>query len=111
MNLAWLLVSLSAGIIQGIPGISATIKQVISNISASLSAVASSGVTTNLNASTVLAALAGVIVALKADPNLPADKLSVIAGLEDAITAALAADAQAQKLVDPTQLKPINQFP
>jgi hypothetical protein len=111
MSIALLIASLLSGVIQGIPQISALWKQIVADIDASLSAVVASGVTTTVNPSTILQALAGVIAALKADPNLPADKLALIAALESAAVAALAADQAAQQKVDPGTLQPITPLP
>ncbi len=111
MNLALLIASLAASIIQSTPQVSAAIKQIVMDIYQSFSAVVSSGVTSSVNPNTVLAALAGVLAALKADPNLPADKLSLIQALEEAAGAALAADTAAQQKVDPTTLQPIAPLP
>ena len=106
-----LIASLLSGVVQNIPQISSTIKGIIADIYNSLSAVVASGVTTNLNPSIVLASLAGVIAALQAEPNIPQPVLAIIAGLDDAVAAALAADKQAQVVVDPTQLKPVEPLP
>lgn len=111
MGTASLIASLLAAVIQGVPQISAEIKSIITAISTSLSAVVSSGVTSTVNPATVLAALAGVITALKAIPNLPQATLQVILDLESAAGAALAADQQAQQKVDPSQLQPITPVP
>lgn len=112
MNIVLLIAALATGIISD-PNlkISSTIKQIITDIYTSFSAIVSSGVTTTLNPTTVLAALAGVLAALKADPNLPADKLSLIVALESAAAAALVADQAAQQKVDPTTLQPIAPLP
>jgi len=107
MNLALLIASLAAGVVQGIPQVSGTIKQILADVSSSLRAIIASGVTTSINPQTILIALSGVISALKEDPSLPADKLSLIAALESAAAAALAADQTAQTKVDPTTLSPI----
>lgn len=111
MGTAALIASLLAGIVQGVPQISAEIKSIVLAISTSLSAVVSSGITTNISPTTVLAALAGVITALKAIPNLPQATLQVIVDLESATAAALQADQVAQTKVDPTQLQPIAPLP
>lgn len=107
MQLAALIASLLAGIVQGVPQISAEIKSIVLAISTSLGAVVSSGVTAGINPTTILAALAGVITALKAIPGLPAATLQAILDLESATAAALSADQTAQQKVDPTQLQPI----
>lgn len=111
MNLALLIASLAASIVQSTPQISSTIKQIVTDIYTSFSAVVASGVTTSLNPNTVLAGLAGVLAALKADPNLPADKLAIVQALENAAAAALVADQAAQQKVDPTTLQPITPLP
>lgn len=107
MSLVLLLVSVASGLIQGIPGISATIKQTIAALSGSLNAVVASGITTTLSPTVILAALTGIITALKADPAVSPATLQLITGLEDAVTAALTADQAAQKQVAPTTLQPI----
>lgn len=107
MALALLIASLLAATVQGIPQISPQIKSIVIDIYNALSGVLKSNVTTTLNPATILAALSGVIAALKSDPNLPQDKLALVAALESAAAAALAADQLAQKQVDPSQLHPI----
>lgn len=107
MGTASLIASLLAAVIQGVPQISAEIKSIIMAISTSLGAVVASGVTSAVNPNTVLAALAGVITALKSVPGLPTATLQVIVDLESATAAALAADQVAQQKVDPAQLAPI----
>ena len=107
MSLVLLITSLLSAVVQGTPQISSTIKQIIMDIYGSLSAVINSGVVENVSASTVLAALAGVIVVLKNDPNLPADKLVLVESIEKMVAAGLAADKEAQKGVDTTKLQPI----
>lgn len=111
MNLALLIASLVSATLQGIPGLSSSIKQLVTDIASSLSAVISSGVTTTLQPATILTALAGVIAALRADPKLPQQALGILAGLDDAIAAALTADKQAQLRVDPSLLVPIAPLP
>lgn len=106
-QLALLIASMAAGIVQGIPGINALTKQIVNDIYQSFSAIVASGVTTTVTPQTVIAAIAGITAALKADPNLPADKLALIAALESAAAAALAADQAAQQKVDPSILQPI----
>jgi hypothetical protein len=111
MAIALLIASLLASVVQGIPQISPQIKQIVLDIYNALSGVISSGATTTLNPATILAALASVIAALKADPNLPQDKLALIAAIESAAAAALAADQLAQQKVDPSTLHPITPLP
>lgn len=107
MGTAALIASLLAAIVQGVPQISAEIKSIVTAISTSLGAVVASGVTSAVNPNTVLAALSGVITALRAIPNLPQTTLQIIQDLEQATVAALAADQAAQQKVDPTTLHPI----
>lgn len=111
MTLVLLLASLASGIIQGIPGISSTIKSTIGAIVGSLSAIVASGVTVGVSEATILAALSGVLTALKGEPNIPAATLQLISGLEDAIAAALTEDKVAAAKVDPTTLNPIVPIP
>lgn len=107
MNWVMLLTSLLPVVIQGVPSIAAETKQILLDITNSVHAVATSGVLQAQNTTTVLTALAGVIAALKAEPNIPQPILDLIGSLDRAAQAALAADAAAQKLVDPTVLQPI----
>ena len=107
MNWVILIVNLLPVVIQAIPSIPSAIKTVITDIVASLGAVANSGVIQAPNASNILIALSAVIAALKAEPNIPPDVLNLIAALDRAAQAALAADQLAQVKVDPTQLQPI----
>jgi hypothetical protein len=111
MNIILLITSLLPVVASAIPGLSATIKQIIADVSKSIGAVASSGVLQAQNVSTVLAALAGVIAALKAEPNIPPAILDLIGALERAAAAALAADQAAQQKIDPTTLQPITPLP
>ncbi len=67
---------------------------------------ASGGV--SINPSTILAAIGGIVAALQADPNLPKNVLAEVQSLNNAITAALGADSDAQQVVDPTKLKHID---
>ncbi len=94
-----------------IPGLSAAVKQVIKDVTASLAAIAGSGVIQAQNASTILLALSGVIAALKSEPNIPPAVLQLIDALDRAAQAALAADQVAQQGVDPTKLQPITPLP
>lgn len=107
MNFALLIASLLPVVLGGIPSIPSEVKQIVTDITASLRAVLTSGVTSNVNPTTVLQALAGVIAALKAEPNIPPDILDLIGALDRAAQAGLAADAAAQQKVDPTVLQPI----
>jgi ABC-type siderophore export system fused ATPase/permease subunit len=111
MSFALLIASLLAGITQNIPQISASIKGIIADIYGSLSAIVSSGVTSNLNPASFLLALSGVIATLKAEPNIPPLVLQMVGGLDDALQAAVAADKVAQLGVDPTQLNPVEPLP
>ena len=107
MNIVLLFASLLASVVQSTPQISSTMKQIVLDIYGSVSAIVNSGATTTLDPQTILVALAGVIATLKADPNLPAEKLAIVGALESAAAAALSADTAAQQKVDPTQLKQV----
>ena len=107
MNWIALITSLLPVVVGAIPSISAEIKSIITDISNSLGAIASSGVVQTQNPSTILLALSGVLAALKSEPEIPPAVLNLIGALDRAAQAALTADAAAQKLVDPTQLQPI----
>jgi hypothetical protein len=111
VSLVLLIASLLSGIVQGIPSVSSSIKQTIAGIVGGLTAIQSSGVTTTISMQTVLAALAGVIAALKAETSIPAATLSLIAGLEDALTAAVAEDQKASQAVTPGTLAPVQALP
>jgi hypothetical protein len=100
MALAIILLNLLPGLLKGIPGISTAIQQIISDVTSSVAAILGSGVVTQPSINTVLAAWAGVLSALKSDPGLPADKLSAITELEQAIQAALLNDTSAARQVD-----------
>lgn len=100
MTPALLLLNLLPGLLSGIPQISGGIKQLIADVTASISAILGSGVVTGPSLNTALAAWLGIIAALKNDPNLPANTLNAIAQLEKAVQAAATNDAQASLLVD-----------
>ena len=100
MGIAVLLLNLLPGLLSAIPGISSSLKQVITDVSGSATAVLSSGALSTPSVNTVLAAWLGIINALKADPNLPANILSAVAQLEKAVQAALLQDVKAQAAVD-----------
>lgn len=100
MTLAALLLNLLPALLANIPGISAKLKQIISDVAASASAVITSGAVSGPSVNTILAAWAGVLVALRADPNLPQDKLGMIDELQKIVAAALLEDMKAALLVD-----------
>ena len=83
-----IVLGLLPGLFKAIPGIPAGIAQIIADISASVTAVLGSGALTQPAANTILMAWAGVITALKADPNLPASSLAAVAQLEKIVQAA-----------------------
>lgn len=111
MGSTFLIAALLGGIAEGIPQVPVYLKNIIRALVGTLGSLSQSGVTTGLNPQTFLAALAGVIQALKAVPEIPADKLLLIADLENALVAAMAADKQASQQVDPGQLHPIDPLP
>jgi uncharacterized protein (UPF0147 family) len=106
------LVQVLTGVLTSNPNVPKNIGQVAASAETSLAAIftaiqrSSGGV--SLNPSTILAAIAGVVTALQADPNLPKDVLAKIQSMNKAITSALAADSAAQQVVDPSQLKRID---
>jgi hypothetical protein len=100
MSIAVLLLNLLPGFLAAIPGLSAGLKQVIGDVTASAAAVISSGAVSSPSANTFLAAWLGIITALKADPSLPAGTLNAVSELEKAVQAALLNDAVASKVVD-----------
>jgi hypothetical protein len=100
MSLAILLLGLLPGFFQNIPGLSTAIKQIIADVSGSAAAVLASGSVTQPNINTILAAWAGVVAVLKADPSLPQATLAIVGQLEKAVQAALTNDHQAALAVD-----------
>ena len=100
MPLITLLLGLLPGFFSPLPGISATIKQLIADVSGSAAAVLSSGVISQQNSNTILAAWSGVLNVLKTDPNLPQNTLTAIAQLEKAVQAALLNDQAAAQSVN-----------
>ncbi len=108
MNWITLLVALLPVAVSAIPSIPGNIKQIITDITSSLGAIAASGVVQGPSVSNVLLALSGVIVALKAEPNIPSDVLTLIDALDRAAQAAMAADQVAQQKVDPSLVQPIS---
>lgn len=100
MSIAIILLNLLPGLLSGIPGISSALKQVITDVTSSATAVLSSGAITGPSVNTVLAAWLGVINALKSDPSLPQNTLNAVAQLEKAVQAALVNDVQATASVD-----------
>jgi hypothetical protein len=104
MPIAILLLNLLPGLIKGIPGISSKIQQIIADVSGSASVILASGAVTQPGVNTILAAWAGVISVLKADPNLPASSLNAVAQLEKAVAAMLTEDAVAAQQVDWTKI-------
>ena len=102
-----IVIGLIPSVLKGIPGISAGIQQLISDVGASVAAVLGSGVISQPSVNTILLAWAGVIAALKADPTLPADALNAVAQLEKIVQAVLTQDAALAKSIDWTKLQPI----
>lgn len=100
MTITLLLLGLLPSVLGGIPGLSAKIKQLIADVAGSAAAIIGSGSITAPSATTILAAWAGVIAALRSDPSLPASALNGIAQLEKAVQAALTEDAVAAQSVD-----------
>jgi hypothetical protein len=106
MNIALLISSILSAVVSNDPAIPQQIASTIGGIAAGLTGVLKSGVTTNINASTVLIALSAVISQIKAvDPKLlKPGTVDLIATLDNATVAALAADQEAQAKVDATEL-------
>jgi len=100
LTLATILIGLFPVVLKGIPGISASLLQIIQDVTASVAALLGSGVVTQPSVTTALAAWSGVITALEQDPNLPAGSLSAIAELKKIIQAVMAQDAELAKSVD-----------
>lgn len=108
MPIALILLNLLPVVLRGIPGISDTIKQIITDVSGGATALIGSGVLTQPSVSTALAAWLGVITTLQNDPNLPKESLNALAQLGKAVQAALTADEAAAKLVDWSLIHPIS---
>lgn len=106
-----IMLGLIPGLLKNIPGISATVQQIIADISASVAALIGSGVITQPGANTILSAWLGVITALKSDPSLPAASLTALAELEKIVQSVLTQDAVLAKSVDWTKLQPITPVP
>lgn len=88
----------------------ATVTSLTSNLLGpveSLIASLKSGQSKTADALAALAALSGVIAVLKAQPNLPADKLTMIENVDKDVTAALKAYAQAENGYDQSLYLPI----
>lgn len=111
MGAVLLIASLLAAVTQGVPQIPSNVKTIISGIVAGVTGIINSGVTTTIDPATILAALSALIASLKTIPQLPQATLSLIAGLEDATAAALAADQVAKTSENPTLLQPIQALP
>lgn len=94
-------------VLKGIPGISAKILQIITDVTASTAALLGSGLVTQPSVNTALAAWAGVVAALQNDPSLPKESLTAIAELAKIIQAVMVEDAELAKSVDWTKLNPI----
>src|SRR5271157_3135955 len=107
MPIITLILSLVPTILNSIPGISATIKQIITDITASATAVIGSGVISRPNANTILSAWLGVITALKSDTSLAPVALAQLAQLEKIVQSVLVQDAMLAKSVDWSKLQPI----
>lgn len=107
MTLALLLANLIPAFLGGLPGISDKIKNLIAAGAAAVAAILNSGIMDHRSPATVLAVWAGIITALKSDPDLPAGTLGAIAELEKAVQAAVTEDAEAAKLVDWSKINPI----
>lgn len=107
MAIAILLLNLVPTLLTSIPGLSATLKGIITDVTSSAGAILSSGAVTQPNITTILASWAGVINALKTQANLPASTLNLIAALEQAVQAALLNDATAAAAVDWSKVGPI----
>jgi hypothetical protein len=100
LSIITIILGLVPVVLKGIPGISATIQQIIADVTASVAALLGSGALTQPNANTILAAWAGVIAALKNDPNLPASSLSAVAELEKIVQSVMLQDSKLAQSVD-----------
>lgn len=107
MPLAILLLNLIPTVLGNIPGISATIRQIITDVTSSAGAIIGSGVLSQPSVNTILAAWSGVLSALKNDPNLPSTSLGAISQLERAVQAALLQDSKAAQSVDWSLIHPM----
>ena len=103
MTFAVLFISLIPAILKGIPGISTTAQQLVTDVTGALAAIFQSGAVTQPSVNTALAAWLGVINSLKSDPNISPSALGTIAQLEKAVQAAITNDVKAAALVDWSQ--------
>lgn len=113
MSLALLIASIVAGTMTTLPGLPAGVATALNAITTSLGIIIKNGigqgtpVTTNL----ILATLTGIIQQLRTQPGLPQNVLDDIQLLDNALSAALAADKDAQIQVDPAKLQRIDPLP
>jgi hypothetical protein len=107
VSLAALLLGLIPGLLQNIPGISAAIKQVVSDIAASAGVVLASGAVSGPSVNTILAAWLGILSVLKTDPNVNQNTLALLGQLENILQNVLAQDAALAKQVDWAAFHPI----
>ena len=108
MNIVLLIASIASSVLGADANIPADIKNLVTAISSALSALVKSGVTTGPSTSTILAALEGVVLSLKAIPSLPVQTLDIIADIDQAVQAAVAADKLAVAgPVNPANVQPI----
>jgi hypothetical protein len=106
------LISILAGVLKANPQIPTQVGQVVSDVSGSLAVLFSNLMNSKtgqvqLSPTTIIAAIGGVIVALKQDPNLPQDLLAKLNSLDQALSAALVADKLASQTVDYSTLHAI----
>jgi flagellar biosynthesis/type III secretory pathway M-ring protein FliF/YscJ len=107
MSLALLLANLIPALLSNIPGISDSIKRLIGVGAQTVAVIVNSGIADHLTANSVLSVWAGIITAMKSDPDLSPTTLGQIAEIEKAVHAAVTEDAEAAKQVDWTKINPI----
>ena len=112
LAIGMLIANILSEIVPGIPQVPKLVSTILQSVTAGLSALVKSGVTASpVTVSSILGALQAVVESLKAVPNLPQATLAVIADLDLAVQAAVAADKIAQQGVDPTLLNPVSSLP
>ena len=112
ISLALLIASVVSQVVPSLTGVPKLTTTIAQSITATLSALVKSGVTTTpATATSILSALSAVVGSLQSVPGLDPRVLSVIADLDIAVQAAVAADKMAQQGVNVDSLQPIQPLP
>jgi len=111
LGITVLLLNLLPMVLQAIPGISAKMTQLISDVASGTSTLLKSGVLTHPTASTILASWVGIISTLQNDPSLPTTSLQAVTQLGKAVQAALLQDELAARMVDWSTIRQMGLVP